>query len=195
MDSVQYGTATESLSYVRHKMKEHVSVAVDFDVDGIFSIKNEDLEKLMLALLDKRVFYLKLCGKLHLGETKRVIVFFLAMPEDMRQQALSFWDIVLLTILILTSRLHIPVFQMNSSCLSMLTMIGTIIGKTSVNVVTAILTFPENTKMVKLTKRNFWNALSISVKPEQNKFVLNAKSSVAMGLFYKTQKVYVQNGR
>jgi CubicO group peptidase (beta-lactamase class C family) len=54
MDSVQYGTATESLSYVEHNMTEHVSMPVDFDVEGIFSVKNKDLEKLMTALLEKQ---------------------------------------------------------------------------------------------------------------------------------------------
>lgn len=59
-------------------------------------------------------------------------------------------------------------------------------------VVASILTFPENTRMVKVDKKNFWDALGISIEEHQHNFVLDAKGSVAMGLFYKTKKPFVQ---
>lgn len=58
--------------------------------------------------------------------------------------------------------------------------------------VDAQLTYPVNTKMIKLNKENLWSALGISVAKDQLDFVLEAKSSIAMGLLYKTKKVFVQ---
>lgn len=64
--------------------------------------------------------------------------------------------------------------------------------KDSREAVDSAFTFPVNTKMVKLNKENFWNALIISVEEDQVDYVLDAKSSVASSLFYKTKKAYVQ---
>lgn len=58
--------------------------------------------------------------------------------------------------------------------------------------VDSLYTFPVNTKMVKINKENLWDALNITVDKSQLEFVLDAKSSIAMGLLYKTKKVFVQ---
>lgn len=56
----------------------------------------------------------------------------------------------------------------------------------------SIFTYPVKPKMVKINKDNLWDALGITVSAEQLDFVLEAKSSIAMGLLYKTKRVFVQ---
>jgi diamine N-acetyltransferase len=58
--------------------------------------------------------------------------------------------------------------------------------------VSSLTTYPEHTKMVRLSKSNFWNVRDLSISKEQNAFVLDAKSSIGMALLYKTKKAYVQ---
>lgn len=191
MNSIQCGTDTESLSFVEHKTTEHISVPVDFDVDGIFSIENEDLEKLMTALLEKR-FLTEAVWKTALKTNSeddcilfgKVGGYYTVSIEFLGYSATYYFDFNK---------------QVTYSCVSNEQQLfetdannWNYYRKEFRNVVASILTYPENTKMVKLNKKNFWGALGISIKPEQNKFVLDAKSSVAMGQFYKTQKVYVQ---
>lgn len=60
------------------------------------------------------------------------------------------------------------------------------------NAVDSHYTYPRATKMVRINKDNFWDALSVSVEQSQLDFVLDAKSSIAMGLLHKTKKVFVQ---
>lgn len=60
------------------------------------------------------------------------------------------------------------------------------------NAVDGLYTYPKATKMVRVSKDNLWDALTISVEPSQIDFVLDAKSSIAMGLVHKTKKVFVQ---
>lgn len=59
-------------------------------------------------------------------------------------------------------------------------------------VIEAAFTFPTQTKMVKLNKENMWQTLSLRVDDAQQSFVLEAKSSVAMALMYKTKHAFAQ---
>ena len=58
--------------------------------------------------------------------------------------------------------------------------------------ITSAFTYPTNTKIVKINKSNFWDALNLKVAQEQAEFVLEAKSSIAMGLMYPTKKTFIQ---
>ena len=56
----------------------------------------------------------------------------------------------------------------------------------------SFFTYPEHTKMVRLNRKNLWDALGIAVNPGQEEYVLEAKSSIAMGLVFKECKVFVE---
>lgn len=58
--------------------------------------------------------------------------------------------------------------------------------------VAAATTFPVNTRLVKVNKDNLWHALNLKVEEDQQDFVLEAKSSIAMGLLYPTKQAFVQ---
>jgi len=191
MGSVKYGTATESLSYVEHNTTEHVSIPVEFNVDGVFSVGNEDNEKLMTALLDKQ-FLSEAVWKTALKRNRdgNCILFGNAGGYD--NVSIEFLGYVVTYYFDFNKQVAYSCVSNEQQLFENVDNNWNYYRKDFRNVVTSILTYPENTKMVKLTKKNFWSTLDISVKPEQNKFVLNAKSSVAMGLFYKTQKIFVQ---
>lgn len=59
-------------------------------------------------------------------------------------------------------------------------------------VVETAYTYPKATKIIKLNKENFWHAVNIQVEESQAAFVLEAKTSIAMSLLYKTKRGYVQ---
>ncbi|MCA0385745.1 MAG: GNAT family N-acetyltransferase [Firmicutes bacterium] len=59
-------------------------------------------------------------------------------------------------------------------------------------IVEAAFTFPEDTKLVPLSTKNMWQALSLKVEENQQSFVLETKSSVAMALMYKTKRAFVE---
>lgn len=60
-------------------------------------------------------------------------------------------------------------------------------------VIEAAFTYPVNTKMVKLNKSNLWHALSLKVAEDQQGYVLETKSSVAMAL-HAAKKIYLDAG-
>jgi len=191
MDSVEYGTDITTLSFVEHKISEHVSAPVDFDVDGVFSVRNDDLEKLMKAILDKQ-FLSENIWKTALKKNREgnCILFGNASGFDTVSMEFLGYDVSYYfdfkkQIAYSCVSNEQQLFEFNDNTWSYY-------RKDFRSAVTAAMTYPENTKMVKLDKKNFWSVLDISVKPEQNKFVLNAKSSVAMGLFNKTQNIFVQ---
>jgi len=59
-------------------------------------------------------------------------------------------------------------------------------------VIEAAFTFPTQTKMVKLNKENMWQTLNLKVAEDQQGFVLEAKSSVAMALMYPSKHAFAQ---
>lgn len=58
--------------------------------------------------------------------------------------------------------------------------------------IAAATTFPQHTRLVKLNRENLWHALDLQVEEDQKDFVLEAKSSIAMGLLYPTKIPFAQ---
>lgn len=58
--------------------------------------------------------------------------------------------------------------------------------------VAAATTFPTQTRYEKLNRENLWHALELQVEDTQKEFVLEAKSSIAMGLLYPTKVAFAQ---
>lgn len=52
--------------------------------------------------------------------------------------------------------------------------------------------YPVDTKMVPLNTKNFWHVLNLTVADDQQQFVLECKSSIAMALMFKTKKAFVE---
>ena len=191
MDSVEYGTITESLSFMTHNLTEHVSVPVDFTVEGVFSVKNRDLEKLMIALLEKR-FLSETVWKTALKKNRNGNCILYDTAGGYHNTGIEFLGYSVTFYLDFDKMIAYSCVSNEQQLYKFTDNNWSYYRKEFRNVITSVMTYPENTKMVKLSKKNFWNTLDISVKPEQNQFVLDAKASVALGLFYKTQQIFVQ---
>lgn len=191
MMSVQKNQPHETLSYMVHKRTELVSMPFENEIEGIFEVTAEDILKLMTALSNRKIISENLWKKVFkYSESGRGILFSdsngfdIVMTEFLgygfyfylnHQSGVVFASLV--------NEHQTFKFKDNS---------WYYFKRDSREAVTSLLTYPENTVMVKLNKRNFWTALDLSVEKEQNNYVLNAKSSVAMALMYKTKTAFVQ---
>lgn len=191
MKSVKKSQPNETLSYRVHKRTELVAMPVVYEVQGIFDLTAEDILKLMNALSGRKIFSENLWKKVfrYSKEGKGIIFsdsngFDIATTEFLgygfyfyvsQQSGVAFASLV---------NEH-QTFRFYDNTWNYF-------RKDSREAVTSLLTYPENTKMIKLNKHNLWAALDLSVEKEQYNFVLEAKSSVAMALMYKTKQAYVQ---
>lgn len=181
----------ETLSYAEHKRTELVDLPFNFDVEGIFTITINDMVKLTDALKTKKIFSAALWKKILKTDSEgNGIIFdnvngyecftsgFLGYGYN---GYIDFKKNIAFTIL--ANEQQTFRFEDNS---------WHYYRKDVRETVSSLLTYPDQTKMVKLSKKNFWYATGISIEAEQNNFVLDAKTSVAMGLMYTTKKVFVQ---
>lgn len=191
LESIQYGVETDTLSYVEHNMRELVLTPVDFEVEGIFSVKAEDLIKLSEAILDKQ-FLTEAVWKAALKRDKDGDCILFGNANGYDSVSIEFLGYGVNFYLDFENQVTYTCTSNEQQLFEFVDNSWHYYRKDFRHVASSILTFPKDTKMVKINKKNFWSALDIEIKPEQNKFVLNAKSSVAMGLFYKTATVYAQ---
>jgi len=191
MSTVSKHQSHESLSYMVHKRTELVSMPVNYDVDGLFDVTVDDMIKLLVALSKKEVLSKKLWKKvLKYNEEGNGILFSNANGFDcISTEFLGYGFYCYINnktgvaFASLVNEAQTFKFVDNS---------WHYFRRDSRETVASLLTYPVDTKMIKLSKNNFWNAMNISIEEEQNSFVLDAKGSVAMGLMYKTKKTFVQ---
>ena len=172
-------------------MTEHISVPVEFAVEGVFSVKNKDLEKLMMALLENH-FLSETVWKTALRKNRNGNCIMYETAGGYHNVSIDFLGYSVTYYFDFNKMIAYSCVSNEQQLYKFTDNNWSYYRKEFRNIVTSIMTYPENTRMVRLTKKNFWNTLDISVRPEQNQFVLDAKASVALGLFYKTQQIYVQ---
>lgn len=181
----------ESLSYTVYKRTELVSMPIDYGVDGIFDVTAEDMLKLLVALSTRKIISKKLWNKmLKYNDEGSGILFSNANGFDSANTEFLGYGFYCyinhktgVTFASLVNEHQTFKFTDNS---------WNYFRRDSRETVASIMTYPLDTKMSKLDKQNFWNAIGITLEEEQNNYVLDAKASVAMGLMYKTKKAFVQ---
>jgi len=181
----------DTLSVCVKNRNERISVPKDYLVEGIFDLTTEDMLKLMRVLCNKQILSKRLWNKaLKYEEEGEGIVFSNANGYDClytsflgfgfcgyfnHKTGIAFANLV--------NEEQIFKFEDNQ---------WEYFRKDIRSTISSLTTYPRNTKMVKLDKQNFWSTLNLSIKEDQNDFVLDAKTSVAMGLMYRTKKIFAQ---
>lgn len=191
MTSVQYGSDINTLSYVEHNMKELISTPIEGDIEGAFSMTAVDIQKLFEAFIEKQLFT-ETVWKKALKQNKDGESILFGNASGYVSTGINIIGFGIQVYFDFEKKITYAVISNQQQLFEFVDNNWYYMNKDIRYIVSTIMTYPEKTKMVKLNKKNFWGALDLSVEDEQNKYVLNAKSSVAMGLFNKTQKVFVQ---
>jgi diamine N-acetyltransferase len=191
MNQVKYGYDSQVVSQTEIKETELVDMPMDYSVEGVFSVTFEDMGKLLKAIGSRKVISEKLWHQ--------------ALKYDSNGTGLIFenangFDCGNITFL----GFGFFFYFNHKTGLAYGSLVTAQQKFKNINgdwhyyrrclreVIEAAFTFPADTKLVKLDKKNMWQALTLKVEPDQEGFVLEAKSSVAMALMYKTKHAYVE---
>lgn len=191
MSSIKYGTDSNTLSYVEHNMSELISIPIDFEVDGIFSVSAEDLHKFIVSIMEKK-FLSKTVWKKALKYNKDGDGMLFDNANGYYSAMIEFLGFGLHLYYNFSKNVTFANIINEEQLYEHIDNSWNYFRKESRETITSLLTYPENTRMVKLNKKIFWSTLEISIKEDQHQFVLDAKGSVAMSLFYKTKIAFVQ---
>ena len=191
MSTVSRNQSQESLSYTVHKRTELVSMPIDYDIDGLFDVTVKDMINLMVSLSTRKIISKKLWKKaLKYNEEGRGILFSNANGFDCANT--EFLGYGFYCYMNHKTGVAFASLVNEGQTFKFVDNSWRYFRRDSRETVASVLTYPLDTKMIKLNKQNFWDAMNISIEDEQNSFVLDAKGSVAMGLMYKTKKTFVQ---
>ena len=191
MSSVFRNQSQESLSYTVHKRTELVSMPINYEVDGLFDVTAEDMLKLLVALSTRKVISKKLWKKaLKYNDEGTGMLFANANGFDC--VSTGFLGYGFHCYMNHKTGVAFASLVNEEQTFKYVDDSWRYFRRDSRETVASILIYPSDTKMIKLSKQNFWNAISITIEEEQNNFVLDAKASVAMGLMYKTKKTFLQ---
>lgn len=192
MTGVKLGDNKEVVSAVVYNNTELVRMPYDFEIDGLIQITSEDIKKFVQAYADKG-FYSKKMWKKILKYNKD--------NEGLLTDRFNGFDCFSISFLGFTIYANVD-FETNRYCITLLSEEQTFVRENgewqSLNrdireVVETIYAYPsEKTQMVELSEKNLWSALRVDIEEDQHNYVLEAKSSIAMGLTYKHEKVFVQ---
>ncbi|MDH8676782.1 GNAT family N-acetyltransferase [Fusibacter bizertensis] len=191
MTGVNQGQASNTTSYTVYRHNNLVRMPLDYQVDGLFTLTLEDVKKLLMAIGEAKVISKKMWKQ--------------ALKPDSEGNGLIFenangFDCVSM----LFNGYGLCIYFNHKTGISYVSLVNeeqkfkNIEGiwyyyrKCLREVIEATFTYPLETKMAKISSDNLWDALNIKVDPEQLEFVLEAKSSIAMALMYKTKKAFVQ---
>jgi len=180
-----------TLSYKVHNHDQLVAMEYDYDVKTVFQVKAFQMKDFLFSLLNKELYSKRLWPKL-IKQNKRgeSLLFYNANGYAyIGMEFLGFgyycyfnYDLNLAFSSLVNEHQQVKFIDNEWHAFR----------PDSRQVISALVTQPRNTKMVRLNKKNFWHALELSIEDHQNQFVLNTKSSIAMALMYESKQAYVQ---
>lgn len=191
MTSIKKGSHIKTLTYAEHKRDQLVSLPIEEDIEGVFSITCHDIKILSDALAERKILSSSLWKKVLKADNEGAGMLYTNTNgyDWIASQFLGYGfyayldeknDVSFLNVVneaqkfkFVDNTWHYYRRDIRES-------------------VASLMTFPVDTKMIKLSKKNFWDATNIGIEKEQNNFVLDAKLSVAMGLMYPSKRVFVQ---
>lgn len=191
MDGVTKEYSKDVISYTEYRRVELIDHPLVLDDEYIFAVTADDMLTFTLALSDKKIFSKKLWKKvLKYDEEGDGIIFSNANGYDCMTATFlgfSFSPYV-------NHKTGVAFMELSNAqqTFKFVENQWRYFRKDFRETIASLTTFPENTKMVKLNKSNYWDAMGILIHEEQQKFVLEAKASIVMGLMHKEKKVFAQ---
>ncbi|HAS73563.1 MAG TPA: hypothetical protein DCS67_05410 [Clostridiales bacterium UBA8960] len=185
------GYESNAVSSTVIREKELVRSPLDYHVTGVFTTTLEDMEKLLVALAEKKILSEKMWDRvLKYDSSGDGMIFENANGFDCGNIAFLGFGFFFY----FNHKTGISFASLVSEEQTFKNKAGEwhYYRRDSREVIEAAFTYPVNTKMVKLSKSNMWQALNLKVADDQQGFVLEAKSSIAMALMYKTKHAFVQ---
>jgi len=191
MDSTMGGYHANTVSYVSYRTKELIRVLVDYHVEGIFTTNFNDLCKLLNGLTEGKLLSDKAWNSMlkYDSEGNGICV---QNSNGIACSQIDFIGYVFMVYFNQQSGLCYGNLQNEELILSNEGGIWNHFRKEAREEIEGLFTYPSNPKMVRINKKNLWNALNIKVEPEQNEYVLDAKSSIAMCLAYKNYQAFAE---
>lgn len=191
MNDTKEGSDSSVVSSVMIKEKEMVRTPLDFEVDGLFTTTLEDMTKLLRALSAKKLLSESMWTR---------VLKYDSNGDGMIFENANGFDCGNITFLgfgfffYFNHKTGIAFASLVNEEQTFRNVGGEwhYFRRDSREVIEAAFTYPSNTKLVKLSKANMWQTLTLKVAEEQQGFVLEAKSSVAMALMYKSKQAFVE---
>ncbi|WP_097015852.1 GNAT family N-acetyltransferase [Anaerocolumna aminovalerica] len=191
MDSTIEGYHANTVSYVSYRSKELIRVPVDYNVEGVFTTNFNDLCKLLNGLTE---------GKLLSGKAWKAMLKYdsegngicIENSNGIACSQIEFIGYGFMVYFNQESGLCYGNLQNEELLLSNEGGIWNFFRKEAREEIEGLFTYPMDTKMIRINKKNIWNALNIKVEPEQIEYVLEAKSSIAMCLAYKNYQAFAE---
>lgn len=191
MSSTVEGYHANTVSYISYRTKELIRVPVDYNVEGVFTTIFDDLCKLLKGLTEGRLLSNKAWNTMlkYDSEGNGICV------DNSNGIACSQIDFIGYKFMVYFNQQSGLCYGNLENEELLMTNEGGVwnyFRKEAKKEIEGLFTYPMNTKMVRINKRNLWNALSIKVEPEQHEYVLEAKSSIAMCLVHKNYQAFVE---
>lgn len=191
MDTVKNQYLEDNISYTMKPDKTLLKTAIPYPGEDLITLMPEDLHKLVNAFVNQAIFSKKLW--------KKILKF------DHHNMGLLFTNV---NGFICIGCKHLG-FSINLYIRPDLNLGFSTLNNEDIKVVyeqeswqhfrkdlrgciADFITYPTNTKIVPLSKKNFWDAKDLTVSKKQLEYVLDAKTSIGMASVYKTNKTYVQ---
>lgn len=191
MTSVKKGFKTSNVSYTVYEDTHMVRLEDMSGVDDLFTMMPEDIHKLTHAFCKKEIYSQKLWREILKFDKEN---FGLVFDNTNGIIIASTQCFGFKTIMYFKPDFNIVFASVANEGQKMVNENATweFLSKDLRTLVCDLITYPHDTKMKILSKKNFWQAKALTVSAEQNKYVLDAKTSIGMASVYKSKKAYVQ---
>ncbi len=190
MTQVKEGSEADTVSYTVYKETELVRMPLDYPVEGLISATAEDLQKLLTALSSASLISKKMWKEaLKYDEEGQGLVFENANGYDCAR--IEFLGNGFYLYFSHKTGIAFASLVNENQTVKCIDNQWHYFRRSSREVIEAAFTYPVAPRMVKLSTDNLWAALNIQVEEAQQGYVLEAKSSIAMGLLYKSKKPFV----
>lgn len=191
MDTTIEGYHANTVSYVSYRTKELIRVPINYNVEGVFTTTFDDLCKLMNGLAEGKLLSNK-AWKTMLKYDSKGRGICIDNSNGMACSQIKFTGYQFMVYFNQQNGLCYGHLENEESLMSNEGGVWHYFRKEAREEIEGLFTYPASTKMVRINKKNLWNALNIKVEPEQHEYVLEAKSSIAMCLVHKSFQAFVQ---
>lgn len=180
----------DGLSYTEHKRTQLVSMPFD-NMEGLFDVTANEMIKFMVAIGEKKLISKALWKKVlkYNSKTNGILLENANGYDCLTTQFLGYGFYCYVNH---KTGVSFASLTNEQQTFELIENSWHYFRRDSREAVASVMTYPVNTKMVRLNKQNFWDALDIAIDKAQHNFVLEARASIAMGLMYNTKRVYVQ---
>lgn len=190
MKKVQEGASADTVNYEVMQSEALVRIPLDTDIPDLFTVTKDDMEKFLLAMTAGKIISNKRWKEaFKYDEEGSGLIFedangFHCSSIDFLSGGLFFY---------FNQEMNLGFASLVNEEQKMKNVDNTwrYFRRDAREVIESAFTYPKNTKMRKLSEKNLWNALNITVEKDQLEFVMEAKESVAMALMYKSKQGYV----